>query len=142
MAARKKRLEELLDAAAARGAAVVGEQMRGELRAFGEGLESLREQMTRGFAETNRRFEQVDRRFDAFDRELAHVKDDVAHLKDDVAQVRHELGQVKDAVLAHRGQLREVNTQLGELRVAVDRKVDRDEVEGIVERAVARAVGH
>jgi len=130
MAARRKTIDEAtLDAvanrAAARAATVVAEQMQGQFRAFGEALDGLREHVTRGFdemtGEMNRRFEQVDRRFDRVEQELGEVK--------------HELGQVKDAVMVHQRQLRD-------LSAAVDKKVDRDEVEGIVERAVGRAVGH
>jgi len=126
MAARRKTIDEAtLDAvanrAAARAATVVVEQMQGQFRAFGESLDGLREQMTRGFAEMNRRFAEVDGRFEQVDRRFDRVE--------------QELGQVKDAVMVHQRQLRE-------LRAAVDKKVDRDEVESIVERAVARAVGH
>lgn len=129
MAARRVTIDEAtLDAvanrAAARTATVAVEQMQGQFRAFGESLDGLREQMTRGFAEVNRRFEQVDQRFD---------------------RVEQRLDRVESVVLVHERQLREVqvqlrevNAQLVDLRVAVDRKVDRDEVEGIV----ARAGGH
>ena len=43
--------------------------------------------------------------------------------------VKHELGLVKSAVLEHGRELREIR----------DRKVDRDEVEGIVQGVLARA---
>jgi hypothetical protein len=104
-----------------RAFAVVLEQMRGDFRVFGEDLQVVREQMTRGFEEVNRGLEQVDRRFDRVDEDLVRVKDAIG-----------EQGR----------QLKDVHAQLRDLRAAVDRKVDRDEVEGIVERAVARAVGH
>jgi hypothetical protein len=47
----------------------------------------------------------------------------------ELTDVKHELGLVKSAVLEHGRELREIR----------DRKVDRDEVAGIVQGIVARA---
>jgi hypothetical protein len=88
---------------------VVLEEIHGQNEVFGEGLQLLREQMTAGFEEMNRRFEQVDHRFD-------HIEQD--------------LGLVKIAVLDH-------SRELKEIRVALDKKVDGDEVEAVVQRVVA-----
>lgn len=78
-----------------------------QFRAVRAALDGVRE-VTRGFAETDRRFDRVEQRLD----------------------------RMEAVVLAHERPLRDVNIQLGDLRTAVDRKVDRDELEGIVERAV------
>jgi len=58
----------------------------------------------------NRRFEQVDLRFDGVEQRLDRVE--------------QRLHRVEAVVLGHERQLRDANAQLGELRVAVDKKVD------------------
>ena len=72
----------------------------------------------------NHRFEQVDRRFEQGD---------------------CRFGRVELAVLENSREIRELRGELGEVRATVTRiesalaaKVDRDEVEPIVERALAR----
>ena len=87
---------------------VVLEEIRSQNKVFGEGQQLLREQMQAGFEEVRLRFEQVDRRFD---------------------RLEHDVGLVKGAVLAHTHELKEI-------RAALEKKVDRDEVEAIVARGV------
>jgi hypothetical protein len=105
----------------ARAFAVVVEQLRGEFKVFGEALEGqrkqfgealggLRQQMTDGF-------ERVDREF--------------GEVKRDLGEVKVDLGLVKSAVTTHTRELREIRSALGN-------KVERGEVEAIVEHAVAR----
>ena len=112
----------------ARAFAVVVEQLRGEFKGFGEALGGLREetigaigglrqQMTDGFAAVDRRFERVEH-------ELDEVKRDLGELKVD-------LSLVKSAATTHSRELREIRSALGN-------KVERGEVEAIVEHAVAR----
>jgi hypothetical protein len=71
--------------------------------------------MTDGFEEMHRRFVEVDQRFD---------------------RVERDLGLVKVAVLAHGRELRELRSTVTDLAAT---KVNRDEVETIVERVVARS---
>jgi hypothetical protein len=115
----------------ARAFVVVLEEIRAQNKVFGEGQQLLHEQqqmlrqeqqtlrheqqmlrqeMSAGFEEMNRRFERVEH---------------------DITEIRQDVGLVKIAVLDH-------SRELKEIRVALDKKVDRDEVEGIVVRVVAR----
>ncbi len=104
-------------AADTRAFVVVLEEIRAQNKVFGEGQQLLREQMLAGFAEVNQRFEQVDWRFEQVDRRFERIE--------------HDVGLVKTAVLEHARELKEI-------RVGLERKVDRDAVEAIVERVVAR----
>ena len=114
---------------------VVVEQLRGDFKVFGEALGGLRQQVTEnrqqiteelgglrqqmndGFAAVDRRFEQVDRRFERVEHELG--------------EMRVDLGLVKSAATTHSRELREIRAALGN-------KVERGEVEAIVEHVVAR----
>ena len=113
----------------ARGFAVVVETMHAEFTVFGEALGGLRTQMTDGFEEMHRRFVEVDQRFDRVERDLGLVKQDLG-------LVKHDLGLVKVAVLEHGRELRELRSAVTDLAAT---KVARDEVETIVERALARS---
>jgi hypothetical protein len=110
MGARKKE-----DALA--GFTVVLEDIRSQFRVFGEALQGIRETMDARFGAVDSRFDAVDRRFDAVEARADRTDG--------------ELALVKVAVL-------ENNRELKELRGAVSRLVDRDEVGAIVARALAR----
>ncbi len=128
-----------------RAFAVVVEQLRGDFKVFGEALGGLRQQMNDGFAAVDRRFEQVDRRFEQVDRrfervehelgevkrDLGEVKRDLGEVKRDLGDVKVDLGLVKSAATTHTRELREIRAALGN-------KVERGEVEAIVEHVVAR----
>jgi archaellum component FlaC len=121
-----------------RALTAVVEGMRSDFKAFGTRLEGLDDKMTAGFARVDERLDGVDERLDGVDQRLdgveqrlSHVEGqiadlsrDVADLSHDVADLSHEVGLVKVAVLEHGRDLK--------------RKVDRDEVEAVVERVVAR----
>jgi uncharacterized protein (DUF3084 family) len=129
MAARKKTVRRRAsDADGARAFTVVLEQIRADNRVFGEALGTVREELGAFRHE-----------FDVFRQEVGAFRQEFDAFRQEVGQrfdgVEGDLGRVKDAIGEHGRQLRD-------LRAAVDRKVDRDEVEGLVERAVARAVGH
>jgi hypothetical protein len=53
-------------------------------------------------------------------------------------RVDRELGLVKAVVIDHSRDLREIRDSATRLEAAMEKKVDRDEVEAIVERVVAR----
>ena len=123
MAARKKK-----SIPPAEGVSVVLEDMRSQFKVFGEalqgfreefssGLQGLREEVSAGFEQVARRFEQVDHRFEGIDRELGHLKREVVLVKATVIDTSREVR---------------------EIRGALEKKVDRDEVEAIVERVIAR----
>jgi hypothetical protein len=102
---------------AARHFSVIVEDLLSQFKVFCEALQGLRENMAL-------RFDGIDRRFDGIDQEILLLK---------------------DASLTHTRELKEVNHQLREIRTSVDRlaekvdqKVDRTEVEAIVERALSR----
>ncbi|HEY6461409.1 MAG TPA: hypothetical protein VIY73_14685 [Polyangiaceae bacterium] len=89
---------------------VVIEQMQAHFRVLGEALAGLGAQMHAGFAD-------VDRRFDGVDRRLDRLEGDMAFVKTAVTDSARETRAIRDAL---------------------DRKVDRDEVEGVVVRVLAR----
>ena len=99
---------------------VVLEEMRSHFKVFGEALGGVRE-------------------------ELADVREELADVRQDVAGVRRDLELVKVAVLENSREIRDLRVEVHDVRGAVTRieqaletKVDRDEVEGIVARVVAR----
>ncbi len=107
---------------------IVVEEIRAQGKVFGEGLELLREQMQAGFAEVDRRFEQVDRRFEQIDGRFEQIDGRLE-------QIDGRLGRVEDAVVQHG---RELKLHGEQLRAIAEKKVDREEVEAIVERVIAR----
>lgn len=115
MAARKTKTPKTTSSET-RAFVVVLEEIRAQNKGFGEGLQLLREQMSAGF-------EAVDRRF-------ARVENDITEIRHDIADIRQDVGLVKIAVLEH-------SRELKGIRVALDKKVDRDEIEGIVQHVVA-----
>ena len=119
----------------ARAFTVVVEKMYAEFQVFGEALAGLRAQVDEGFAEVqegfaqvNLQFEQVDRRFEQVDRRFEQVDWRFNRIEQDT-----EL--VKVAVLEHGRELKALRVAVTDLAT---RKVDRDEVEGIVARVLAR----
>jgi len=114
---------------------VVVETLRGDFKVFGEALSGLRAEVHSGFERVDRELASVRAEmrgeFASVRAELAEVKSDLAEVKVDLAEVKVDLGLVKTAVLQHGRELREIR----------DRKVDRDEVEGIVRGVLARTGG-
>jgi chromosome segregation ATPase len=150
----------------ARAFAVVVEQLRGEFKVFGEALGGLRQQMTDGFDEvrgdvaelkhdvTGLKHDVTELKHDVT--ELKHdvtgLKHDVTELKHDVAELKHDMGEVKRDLAEVKVDLAEVKVDLSlvksaatthsrelrEIRSALGNKVERGEVEAIVEHVVAR----
>jgi hypothetical protein len=113
MAARKKKPSKQ-PTAGAHDFAVVTEELRGQFKVFGEALQGFRDHVDRRFEQIDQRFDRVDRRFDRVDQEM---------------------GLLKSAVLEH-------GRELKEIRAGLEKKVDRNEVEALVERAVAGSRSH
>ncbi|HEY6461408.1 MAG TPA: hypothetical protein VIY73_14680 [Polyangiaceae bacterium] len=90
--------------------AVVVEQLRSDFRVFGEALAGLDAKVSGLEA-------RMDQRFDRIEQRLERVECDVSLLKTATTDNGRELKAI---------------------RTTLDRKVDRDEVEGIVARVVAR----
>jgi hypothetical protein len=116
---------------AAQQFSVVVEDVRSQFKGFGEALQGLRSEVAAGFddvraefasvrAEVALGFEQVDRRFEQVDRRFE--------------QVDREIGLVKAAVLEHGHELKEIRSSVRGLEGNLARKVDREEVEAIVDR--------
>jgi hypothetical protein len=84
---------------------VVLEDLRSQFKVFGEGLRAVDEKVDRLDRRVDSRFERVDR----------------------------ELGLVKAAVMGHDRELREIRGSLKRVEDGMAKKVDRDEVEAIVE---------
>jgi chromosome segregation ATPase len=144
MAARKKTTQRRPKAEAPPSASevvrqftVVLEDIRAQNRAFGEALDLLRDQMRAGFEEVHRRFAQIDRRFEQIDARFEQIdrrfeQIDARFEKVDARfeQIGGQIGRLEDAVLHNRREIKE-------LRGEVQGKVDRTEVEAIVQRVAA-----
>jgi hypothetical protein len=98
-------------------------------------MHALRDEMRAGFDASNRRTERVEGT-------LAGVEKKLEGVEGRLGRVEHEVVLLKDAVLEHGRELKKHGRQLEELRSAVDKKVDRAEVEGIVQRAVGGSGTH
>jgi hypothetical protein len=121
------------------------ETMRGESRAVGDTvhrlearLETFQEEVDARFRQVDARFDTVDARFDRVDSRFDGVDsrfDGVDARFDGVdtrlGRVEHDIVLLKDAVI-------ENTRELKHLRVVVDKKVDRDEIEPIVEGILRR----
>jgi hypothetical protein len=101
--------------ASSREFAVVLETLHDNFRVYGEALEGFRAEVGARFDLVDGRFQQVDARLDGIDARLDCIDGDVALLK--------------DAVLANTRELKNHGRQLGDLRDAMARKVDRDDLE-------------
>jgi septal ring factor EnvC (AmiA/AmiB activator) len=117
---------------------VVVEDMRSQFRVFGESLQGLREHM-------DTRFDEVDCRFDRVENEIVLLKDVSQKHTRELKKHTRELNELKTVSSENTRELKEVNHQLREILTSVDRvaekvaqKVDRVEVEAIVERALSR----
>jgi hypothetical protein len=100
---------------------VVVETLRGDFKVFGEALADVKAEVHDVRVEVHNLKAETQAGFERLDREV----------RTGFARVDRELGLVKSAVLEHGRELREIR----------DRKVDRDQVEGIVQGALARAGG-
>jgi archaellum component FlaC len=108
-----------------RAFAVVVEQLRGEFKVFGTALGGLRQEM-------NERFADVKSDMGDLKQDLADVKSDMGDLKQDLAEVKVDVNLLKTAATTHGRELKEIRSALGN-------KVERGEVEAIVEHVVARS---
>ena len=114
-----------------RAFAVVVERLHGEFKVFGLALDGLRQQVQASGEELGGLRQQVTDGFAAVDRRLERVEHDLGEVKLDLAEVRVDLGLVKSAATTHSRELKEIRSVLGN-------KVERGEVEAIVEHVVAR----
>jgi ribosomal protein L29 len=114
--------------------AVVVQELRGEFKVFGGALSGLRGEMTELRGEMTELRQQVTGGFERVEHELGEVKRDLAEVKVDLAEVKVDLGLVKSAATTHSRELKEMRSALGN-------KVERGEVEAIVEHVVARIAG-
>ena len=96
---------------------VVLEDLRSQFKVFAEALQGLEEKVDRGFAAVDARFAAVDARFGQID-------------------ARFERNEA--AVLENSREIRDVRSAVARIEVAMEKKVDRDEVEAIVARVIAR----
>jgi hypothetical protein len=116
MATQRKRGS--VEASGTRVFTIVLEEMRGHFRVFGEQLGAFGERMT-----------SLEGKVTSLEGKVASLDDRVTALDYKVdhgfARVEHRLGLLELAVIEHTRELK--------------KKVDRDEVEAIVERVVARA---
>jgi len=103
---------------------VVLEDLRSQFKVFGEGLRAVDEKVDRLDQRVTSGFERVDR-------ELGLVK--VA-----IGDHDRQLGLVKAAIVDNSAEVREIRASLKRVEDGMAKKVDREEVEAIVERAVAR----
>jgi hypothetical protein len=105
----------------AREFVVVLEEVRSQFKVFGEALQGVNENVDRLDRTVTSGFGRVDREMAA-----------------GFGRLDRELGLVKEVVLDHGRQLREIRGSVTRLEAAMEKKVDRDEVEAIVDRSRAR----
>jgi hypothetical protein len=146
MAVRKQEAKRARASASARGVGVVVEDLRSQFKVFGEALLGMREQMTSEFAAMTSEFAKVRAEMTS---EFAAVRTETAagfaQVDREIGLLKTDLGFVKTAVTDHSRELREIRVELKETKAAVvrvegalARKVDRDELEAIVQRAHER----
>jgi len=86
-------------------------------------IEELHRVVVQGFASVTDRFDSADARLTAVEARLTEKIDSgLTAVNQRIDGVDAELGRVKDALMEH-------GRQLKDIRVALDRKVDRDELE-------------
>jgi hypothetical protein len=123
---------------------VVLEDLRSQFNVFGEALrgqresiEALRENMEERFALVDRRFDQVDRRFEKVESELGLVKTAVIEHSHELRELRTTASDHGRLLADHGHELREIRVTVTRIDGALANKVDRGEVEAIVERSHA-----
>ena len=132
VAKRRSRRETESSAPTAQAFTVVLEDLRSQFKVFGEALTGLRQEMTGEFAAVRGEMKA----------EFAAVRGEMAAGFDAVdrrfVRVERDLGLVKTAVVEHGRELREVRGAVTRIEGALDRKVDREELEDVVARAIAK----
>ncbi|HEY1693163.1 MAG TPA: hypothetical protein VGG39_13435 [Polyangiaceae bacterium] len=108
------------DSELARGFAVVVEEMRGHFKVFGEQLSLQGDRL----AKVEEKVTRLDEKVTRLDEKVTGLDEKVTRLDQRMERVEHRLGLVEVAVL--------------EVGREVKRKVDRDDVEAIVEGVLAR----
>jgi chromosome segregation ATPase len=122
----------------ARGFVVVIEEMRGQFRAFGEKLTALDDRVTAGFAEMGDRLGRVEHGLARVERRVGQLEERVGQLEVRVGQLEVRVGQLEERVGHVEVRLGQVEVAILETRHDRKKKVDRDEVGGIVEGVLAR----
>jgi chromosome segregation ATPase len=108
---------------------VVLEDLRSQFRAFGEALQSQREHFDTRFSKLEAELGIVKSDVASLKSDVAVLKSDVAVLKSDVAVLKSDVALMKVAILENTRELADHGRQLREIRVALDNKVDRSELE-------------
>jgi archaellum component FlaC len=103
-----------------------------------EVLGGLRQQMTDRFERVDRELGEVRRDLGEVKRDLGAVKRDLGEVERDVGELQRELGDVKVDLGLVKSAVTTPTRELRGIRGAVANKVERGEVEAIVEHAVAR----
>jgi hypothetical protein len=157
MAVRRQKAKRARASASARGVGVVVEDLRSQFKVFGEALLGMREQMTSEFAAMPSEFAKVRVEMtlefakvraemtSEFAKVRAETAAGFARVDREIGLLKTDLGFVKSAVTDHSRDLREIRVELKETKAAVvrvegalARKVDRDELEAIVQRVHER----
>ena len=126
-----------------RGFAVVVEQLRDEFKVFGAALGGLRQEMNAGIGGLRQEMngaigglrQEMNGAIGGLRQEMnerfGDLKCDMGDLKQDLAEVKVDVSLLKTASTTHGRELKEIRSALGN-------KVERGEVEAIVEHVVAR----
>jgi hypothetical protein len=122
MAARRKRSPKV----ARRDApfVVILEDLSAKFNVFGEALQGFRDEVAKQFEQVGRRFGQVERAVLENSRAIRGVRVGLAEVRGELAEVRGEIGEVRATVTR--------------VESALATKVDRNEIEPMVERVLAR----
>jgi septal ring factor EnvC (AmiA/AmiB activator) len=101
---------------------VILEDMRSQFTVFGEALQSSREESARRFEQIDSRFDQIYHRLDQHDTRFASLERATLENGRDVREVRRDVSEVRRTV--------------DRIENTLASKVNRDEVESIVERVL------
>jgi archaellum component FlaC len=115
---------------------VVLEKIYTDYKVFGESLDGLRTQfggLQTQFGGLSARFDRLETRMEAG---FAQVDARFERVENDVSALKRDTELIKVAVMTHSRELKELHRDVTDLAA---KKVDRDEVEGIVKRVVGSA---
>jgi hypothetical protein len=96
---------------------VILEDMRSQFTVFGDALQSSREESACRFDQVDHRLDQHDARFASLERAALENGRDIREVRRDESEVRRTVDRIENALAS---------------------KVNRDEVESIIQRVVAR----
>jgi chromosome segregation ATPase len=123
---------------------VVLEEIRSQFKVFGESLgdvkaevASFKVEVRAGFERVDQRFERIDQRFERVDQRFERIDQRFDRLEMRADGTDGDLRFLRAAVTDHSGELRELRAGQARIEAALDKKVDRDEVQAMIVQGLA-----